>query len=71
MCKGYSVEYDLVVGYGGFLVPSLARWFRPFPDVMVGFDGPVMLRESGIGNPLVVVKGGLFRFFDSNRDLLG
>ena len=69
--KGHSVKNSWVVGgdvLGGARFPW---WLGSFPNIVIGFNGPVVLRKGSISCPFVVFDRGCLRFLQCESELFG
>ena len=58
--EGHPVHDSLIVQRFLLLHPALPWWLVPMPDVMVRFNGPIVLGICGEGGPSMVFDGGGF-----------
>ena len=71
LSERHPVEDGLIVGDLGFFVAFLARWLGAFPDVVIWFYRPVVLRVCRVCSPFVVFQCGGLGALDGNSDVFG
>ena len=65
--EGHPVQDRLVLILVWLRVSLSPFGLRSFPDVVVWWDGTVVLRVGSEGCPLVVFDGGILNLFSPNR----